>query len=774
MSSTRQLAAILFTDIAGYTAMMQENETAALAVVRHYMSVLDEVIAQHRGTILNNYGDGHLCTFTSATEAVRCAMDLQRALQSKPKVPLRVGLHIGEVIFEDRKPFGDGVNVASRIQSLGVANSILLSAEIHSKINNQPEFKTISLGGFHFKNVNTPMEVFALTNEGLVVPERENMEGKVEPNASAELSGWSRKGKRSLPVALLVLLVLAALVYSNYDKWLPETEIKSIAILPFENLSPNQEDQFLADGFHEEIISRLNRQNDLLVIDRRSSDLLASKGLTESEISTQLNARYILKGSLRREGDNIRLTTHLTDVRSNVVINTKTINRKLTEYLPLQTEVATRVVADIGMTVSKGVSSFPTSNSLTAYEYYRRALKYPTNTIDTARSWDFIRLMTRATQEDSMFVSAWHALLAHNLFRYRNSGDSTDLIRALEAKKRIESIDPDGYAARSAELLYVYGVSRDFRLVIKKAEELLELLPNSSQALSMKALAHRRLGEDQTFVNLFLKLIRSNPLDDEPRVELSSTLIKNGQVSEARKYYGNLKETRHRTTWYIFEFNSRILENRLDELVILFHEARRDSARPVTRRVLHDIGKLAISLNQLYNRKYDSLLATPWNSMDCFDSAMLYRLKGDTVLSNNHFEKVREKYSTLARKDDHPETRALFEMIHAIALAALGKPEWQAVMASAYDSTTPFNYPYYFRCQVVALLMAKRNHDAFQKLKEWTVLNVPLNLRVGPNEPFQLLLKQHPLLDPIRSEPGFEELWEGNHLRLKPLKLSED
>jgi len=180
MHQNRQLAAILFTDIVGYTAMMQQDEQIAVAVNKHYVSVLKQATLKYGGEILNDYGDGSLCTFTSATQAVNCAVEMQQALQTAPKVPLRIGLHVGEIFFEDGKVFGDGVNVASSIQSLGIANSILFSSEINSKLKNQQEFKNISIGWFEFKNVDEPMEIFGLANDGLVVPRKEDMSGKLK------------------------------------------------------------------------------------------------------------------------------------------------------------------------------------------------------------------------------------------------------------------------------------------------------------------------------------------------------------------------------------------------------------------------------------------------------------------------------------------------------------------------------------------------------------------------------------------------------------------
>jgi class 3 adenylate cyclase/DNA-binding NarL/FixJ family response regulator len=184
LSKQRRLAAILFTDIVGYSAMMQQNEHDARSIIKKYVSVLKELVPVHAGEILNDYGDGNLCAFSSASEAVQCAIEIQRELSKDPAVPLRIGLHIGEIFFEDGKILGDGVNVASRIQSLGQANTILFSEEIQDKIKNIPTFKSASLGKFEFKNIDKPVAVYALANEGFVIPIARNMDGKLKKKTS--------------------------------------------------------------------------------------------------------------------------------------------------------------------------------------------------------------------------------------------------------------------------------------------------------------------------------------------------------------------------------------------------------------------------------------------------------------------------------------------------------------------------------------------------------------------------------------------------------------
>jgi adenylate cyclase len=180
----RQLAAILFTDIVGYTALMQQNESDAVSIVKHYISVLQKALSDHNGKMLNDYGDGSLCSFSSATQALQCAIEIQQQLQNHPAVPLRIGLHVGEIFFEGEKVLGDGVNVASRMQSLGQANTILFSEEVEDKIKNMPKFNSVLIGSFEFKHVAKALNVFALANEGLIVPSANKMEGKLKKKKS--------------------------------------------------------------------------------------------------------------------------------------------------------------------------------------------------------------------------------------------------------------------------------------------------------------------------------------------------------------------------------------------------------------------------------------------------------------------------------------------------------------------------------------------------------------------------------------------------------------
>ena len=237
MSSTRQLAAILFTDIAGYTAMMQRDEQSAVTMVKHHRTVLENKVAEFDGEVIEFYGDGSLCIFTSITQAMHCAYHIQRQMQSDPRVPLRIGLHIGEVIYEDGKIMGDGVNIAARIQSLGQPRSILFSKEVFDKIRNHHDFKTVYLGKYSLKNVAEPMEVFALSNEGMTVPAKEKIEGRVVKITTRKKLKAQRKWILISTAAIVITLLALFLPGLLSNKIGFAGSEKSIAVLPFENIS---------------------------------------------------------------------------------------------------------------------------------------------------------------------------------------------------------------------------------------------------------------------------------------------------------------------------------------------------------------------------------------------------------------------------------------------------------------------------------------------------------------------------------------------------------
>ncbi|HJS53999.1 MAG TPA: adenylate/guanylate cyclase domain-containing protein, partial [Chitinophagaceae bacterium] len=177
----RQLAAIMFVDMAGYTALMQENEQLAKAKQKHLKEVLESAVKDHNGKILQYYGDGALTIFSSAIDSVTCAVGIQNQLKQEPTVDLRIGIHTGDISIEEGTIYGDGVNLASRIESLAVPGSIFISDKVADEVKNQTGISARELGYFELKNVKEPVRLFAVTNKGLVIPSRDELKGKTKP-----------------------------------------------------------------------------------------------------------------------------------------------------------------------------------------------------------------------------------------------------------------------------------------------------------------------------------------------------------------------------------------------------------------------------------------------------------------------------------------------------------------------------------------------------------------------------------------------------------------
>ncbi len=227
MSEDHKLAIILFADIAGYTAMMEEDEAAALIVLGRFKEVMERETSGHNGQLVQYFGDAVLLAFDSSSKAVDCAAAIQLAFQKEPHVPVRIGMHMGDVLFKNGNVFGNGVNVASRIESLSVPGAVLMSKEVRDQIRNRGDYQLSSLGSFAFKNVEEPMEVYALASEGLVVPKRSEIQGKLKQAASRSVSM-----KLLLPV--IAVLILGAIFLGQFSH--VQLGFQSVYLLPVKGL----------------------------------------------------------------------------------------------------------------------------------------------------------------------------------------------------------------------------------------------------------------------------------------------------------------------------------------------------------------------------------------------------------------------------------------------------------------------------------------------------------------------------------------------------------
>jgi adenylate cyclase len=336
--SMRQLAAILFVDMTGYTAVMQENEQLASTRRKRLKEVLNTSISQHNGKILQNYGDGSLSIFSSAIDSVQSAIAIQHLLQQEPVVPVRIGIHTGDVNIDGEAIFGDGVNLASRIESLAVPGGIFISEKVFDEIRNQENIVTREMGYFEFKNVKQPVRIFAIANHGIAVPDREQLKGKMQPTKNR------------------------------------------LAVLPFVNMSADPENEYFSDGITEELLNALAKVPELKVTSRTSAFAFKGKEEDIRDIAIQLNVDKILEGSVRKVGNRVRITAQLINAEDGYHLWSEVYDRDLDDIFAIQDEIsgiiANRLREDLSGNQTKEPLVKTATTNITAYTYYLKGLHY--------------------------------------------------------------------------------------------------------------------------------------------------------------------------------------------------------------------------------------------------------------------------------------------------------------------------------------------------------------------------------------------------------------
>jgi TolB-like protein/class 3 adenylate cyclase len=372
----RQLAAIMFTDMVGYTALMQEDEDKAKSNRDRHRKVLEESIQKYHGLILQYYGDGTLSVFGSAIEAVECAVEIQTELQKEPKIPLRIGLHVGEIVYADDGVYGDAVNISSRIENLSVSGGVLISAKVFDEIKNHREFKTVLLGEYKLKNVKRPIEVYAISNEGLVVPQKDQVKEK-KSEKKDNTSKISRKFLPRLILSTLMIIILATagyFIYNNLDIGKPGKEMaveKSIAVLPFVNMSGDPDQEYFSDGITEEILNALTQLEGLKVAGRTSSFAFKGKNIDLKTIGKRLNVSTILEGSIQKSGDSVRITAQLINSNDGFHLWSERYDRNLENIFAIQDDISTRIAEKLKLSYMEkpvAISGMVPTENMEAFE----------------------------------------------------------------------------------------------------------------------------------------------------------------------------------------------------------------------------------------------------------------------------------------------------------------------------------------------------------------------------------------------------------------------
>ena len=474
----RRLTAILVADVAGYSRLMSNDEEGTLAALKACRRELtDPKVAEHHGRIVKTTGDGMLAEFASAVDAVRCAVEIQRAMAERNtaipedrRIEFRIGINVGDVLIDEGDIYGDGVNIAARLEALASPGAICLSEDAYNQIKNKLTLNVSDIGEQHLKNIARQVRVYAVWLDGLL-----------------------HRPTLALP-----------------DK-------PSIAVLPFQNMSGDPEQEYFADGIVEEIITALSRVRWLFVIARNSSFIYKGRAVDVKQIGRELGVRYVLEGSVRKSGGRIRITAQLIDALTGAHLWADRYDRDLADIFAVQDEITSSVAAIIEPALAEAerqrVLRKP-PGSLDVWETYQRGLwhfyKYNADENRVAQN-----LFRRAIELDPNFAAGHHGLaFAQHLDSWLYSTPSwTEVARSgLEEARTAVLLDEKDSMAH-AVLSFMQERCGDWESAIAEGRAAVSLNPNS--VWSMVAMGHALGwgGYQKEGIEYLRRALRASPHD---------------------------------------------------------------------------------------------------------------------------------------------------------------------------------------------------------------------------------------------------------------------
>jgi adenylate cyclase len=501
---SHQLAAILFADIVNYTAMMQEDENVALEKITRFRHVIDIIVEELEGKIIQYYGDGCLVLFNSATDAVEFAKLLQTDFNEEPKVPVRIGIHMGDVLLRDGNVFGDVVNIASRIQALAPEGGIYVSEMVYRNIANKKGMDSVFIKEEKLKNVKTPIRIYEVLTE------------------------YSR-----------------TVYHTNADDEHIAIDENSIAVLPFVNMSSDKEQEYFSDGLTEDIITQLSKIKSFKVISRTSVMQYKKTPKSIKEIGKELGVATILEGSVQRSSSKVRITAQLINAVSDEHLWSESYDRPVDDIFTIQREVALAIASVLNTTLSKKESQqldyVPTVN-LQAYDLYMRGkfLLEKRNKTDLLVARE---LFQQAVAKDRTFADAYSGLATTFLLSsFRGYEDPTRMLWL--AKKNIDTalgLDPSSGEIQ-ATLGYWYHQTFDWHAAEITYRRAIDLNANQSNVYLWLGILLEAKEEKEEALKVYSRGTELNPMWDYLVQNRIRALVNNNHKEEAIAMQKNLIE----------------------------------------------------------------------------------------------------------------------------------------------------------------------------------------------------------------------------------------
>lgn len=545
--STRGLRAIMVTDVVGYSSLMREDESRALAVLIRQRALLPPLIAAQGGMLHKEIGDGMLASFPSAVDALQCARSLQAVLLAE-RFKVRIGLHLGDVLLQGGDLFGDGVNMAARIEPLAEPGGIAISADFMNAVRNQPGFRAVSLGLQALKNLGAPVEVFAIRDERSGAP--------AHPVSAVSASARALLSRRTVGVAVLVLLTgIAGLLFLQQFRAPPAgsarssdgapiaaaaVSAKSIAVLPFMNMSGDAQQEYFSDGITEELLNHLAQVSELRVTARTSSFAFKGKQLAIPEIASALGVAHVLEGSVRRAGNTVRITAQLIRAADGSHLWSQTYDRPLDDIFRVQDEISAAVTRELKARLLHPVTDRGGVDP-EAYQLYLKAkqLSVPKRSEDLVKAEE---LLVQATTLAPRFTDAWSEL-AITRFKVASGGDPLYrgpsarsqqqwIAGAREAAKRALEIDPS-HALTHARLAPIDRSELGMEVATAHVRRALELNDTDPELRLWTAESLALLGRLEDAIAFERVTLERDPVNSESWMSYGMDLETVGRYAEA-------------------------------------------------------------------------------------------------------------------------------------------------------------------------------------------------------------------------------------------------
>jgi len=527
--SERKLAAILHADVVGYSRLMGEDEVATLRLLKEHIQAIVELVEAHHGAVANIAGDAVLAVYPSIVEALQCAVRIQAMLGERNadlpdsrKLVFRIGINIGDVIFDADSVYGDGVNVAARLEALAEPAGICISRSAYEQVRAKVPYEFTYVGEQHVKNIAEAVGVYRVDVSA------QQRGGGADTGRESFRPGVSSAPSRKWVIAAVFA---AAFVLSVGAWYLGSTSntppfdisvqsarlsgVPSIAVLPFDNVGGDAEQSYLSDGMADDLITDLTKLSGLLVIARDSTFAYRNEPLDIGEIARRLDVRYILHGSVRRAGDQIRINAQLIDTANGSQIWAERYDGKLAQIFALQDKVARSVVSALSVTLTSGEQSNlarADTNSLEAYDFFLRGQQhfYRHSLSDNRQAQ---KLYERSLQQDPGFARAYAMLALTQWFEFAN-GWAESPAEALQQAQRYasEAINrndalPIAYFVSGL----VYREQKEYDKARKEAEKALALDPNYANGRVLLASVLYYTGHAREGLQLMEEAKRLNP-----------------------------------------------------------------------------------------------------------------------------------------------------------------------------------------------------------------------------------------------------------------------